>query len=87
MKNRFRNFTAVLVMGLVRTVVAGQAPHLADSSDLPISSHDRVYTSDQISNTVSVYDPSSNRLLGALRLGDVTPKNLSLSGFRSARVG
>jgi YVTN family beta-propeller protein len=64
-------------MGLARTVVAGQAPHLAESSDIPISSHDRVYTADQTSNTVSVYDPSSNRLLGVLRLGDVTPQNLS----------
>ncbi len=57
--------------------IAGQAPHLADSSDLPISSHDRVYTGDQASNTVSIYDPSSNQLLGVLRLGDVMPQNLS----------
>jgi YVTN family beta-propeller protein len=57
--------------------IAGQAPHLADSPDIPISSHDRVYTADQSSNTVSVYDPSTNRLVGVLRLGDVTPQNLS----------
>jgi YVTN family beta-propeller protein len=56
---------------------AGQVPHLADGPDIPISSHDRVYTADQSSNTVSIYDPSSNRLLGVLRLGDVTPQNLS----------
>ena len=30
---------------------------------------DRVYTADQVSNTVSVIDPSTNRLLGQLRLG------------------
>jgi YVTN family beta-propeller protein len=77
MKNRVRILTAVLVMGLTRIVVAGQAPHLAENSDIPVSSHDRVYTADQASNTVSVYDPSSNRLLGVLRLGDVTPQNLS----------
>jgi YVTN family beta-propeller protein len=56
---------------------AGQVPYLASSPDIPISSHDRVYTGDQTSNTVSVYDPSSNRLVGVLRLGDVTPQNLS----------
>src|SRR6478672_5749810 len=77
MKNRLRSLTAVLVMGLARTVVAGQAPHLAESSDIPISSHDRVYTCDQTSNTVSVYDPSTNRLLGVIRLGDPAPQNLS----------
>jgi len=57
--------------------LAGQVPHLADSPDIPISSHDRVYTADQSSNTVSIYDPSNNRLVGVLRLGDVTPQNLS----------
>lgn len=31
---------------------------------------DRVYTADQISNTVSVVDPATNRLLGIIRLGD-----------------
>ena len=56
---------------------AGQVPFLASGPDIPITSRDRVYTGDQTSNTVSVYDPSSNRLLGVLRLGDVTPQNLS----------
>jgi YVTN family beta-propeller protein len=37
---------------------------------MPISNRDRVYTADQISNTVSVIDPSSNQLLGVIRLGD-----------------
>ena len=35
-----------------------------------VSSRDRVYTGDQISNTVSVIDPASNKLLGVVRLGD-----------------
>jgi YVTN family beta-propeller protein len=43
----------------------------------PLSPQDRVYTADQTSNTVSVYDPATNRLLGVLRLGDVTPQTLS----------
>jgi DNA-binding beta-propeller fold protein YncE len=76
MKRHLQILLAIL-LGLIRNVVAGQAPHLAESPDIPISSHDRVYTADQTSNTVSVYDPSSNRLLGVLRLGDVTPQNLS----------
>jgi YVTN family beta-propeller protein len=45
--------------------------------DVPVSSHDRVYTADQTSNTVSVIDPSSNKLLGVIRLGDPVPGALS----------
>jgi YVTN family beta-propeller protein len=77
MKSQFGILAATFLIGLCRIVMAGQAPHLAESPDIPISSQDRVYTGDQTSNTVSVYDPSSNRLLGVLRLGDVTPQNLS----------
>ena len=46
-------------------------------TDLPISAYDRVYAADQTSNTVSVIDPSSNRLLGVIRLGDPVPGALS----------
>jgi YVTN family beta-propeller protein len=42
-----------------------------------ISSHDRVYAGEQFSNTVSVIDPSTNKLLGVIRLGDPQPGNLS----------
>ena len=45
--------------------------------DIPVSSQDRVYTADQTSNTVSVIDPSSNRLLGVIKLGDPVPGALS----------
>lgn len=38
---------------------------------------DRVYTADQNTNTVSVIDPSSNTLLGQIRLGNVRPDVLS----------
>ena len=55
-------FTAAL---LVSTAVAGlspafagQAPYGASAPNIPVSSHDRVYTGDQFSNTVSVVDPS-----------------------------
>ena len=49
----------------------------AASPEIPVSSRDRFYTSDQFSNTVSVIDPASNTLLGVIRLGDPTPANLS----------
>jgi YVTN family beta-propeller protein len=43
----------------------------------PVSSGDRVYTADQTSETVSVIDPASNKLLGVIRLGDPLPGSLS----------
>jgi YVTN family beta-propeller protein len=57
----------------------GQLPAQApfDQPDIPISSHDRVYTADQFSNTVSVVDPSSNTTLGVIRLGNPSPNNFS----------
>src|SRR5262245_8088357 len=45
--------------------------------NIPISTHDRVYATDQTSNTVSVIDPSSNKLLGVIRLGNPVPGALS----------
>src|SRR5580693_1654436 len=54
---------------------AQQAPW--GRADIPVSSHDRVYAADQTSNTVSVIDPSSNKLLGVIRLGDPVPGSLS----------
>lgn len=46
-------------------------------TSVPISSRDRVYVADQTSNTVSVIDPSTNKLLGVIRLGDQVPSALS----------
>jgi YVTN family beta-propeller protein len=40
------------------------------SASIPVSERDRVYTGDQTSNTVSVINPASNKLLGVIRLGD-----------------
>jgi YVTN family beta-propeller protein len=54
---------------------AQQAPW--GRADIAISAHDRVYAADQTSNTVSVIDPSSNQLLGVIRLGDPVPGALS----------
>ncbi|MHB8735409.1 MAG: YncE family protein [Terriglobales bacterium] len=56
---------------------ADQVPGAASAPAIPITSHDRVYLSDQSSNTVSVVDPASERLLGVLRLGNPTPGDLS----------
>src|SRR5271168_3964464 len=56
---------------------AGQAPSAASDPDIPVSHHDRVYSAEQFSNTVSVTDPASNTLVGVIRLGDPEPGNLS----------
>ena len=48
-----------------------QAPSLPGAK--PTSSHDRVYTGDQTSNTVSVIDPGTNTFLGTIALGDPRP--------------
>lgn len=61
----------------VPPVYAGQAPGSAAAANVPVSSHDRVYAAEQFSNTVSVIDPSENRLLGVIRLGDPSPQNFS----------
>jgi len=66
-----------LFLLLAATANAGQVPGPASAPDIPISSHDRVYLSDQTSNTVSVVDPAAEKLLGVIRLGDPTPGNLS----------
>jgi YVTN family beta-propeller protein len=52
-------------------------PSAAASSVAGVSNRDRVYTGDQTSNTVSVIDPSTNKLLGVIRLGDPVPGALA----------
>jgi YVTN family beta-propeller protein len=56
---------------------AGQAPFAAGAPDFAVSGRDRVYAAEQFSNTVSVIDPSTNKNLGVIRLGDPQPTNLS----------
>jgi YVTN family beta-propeller protein len=72
-----RHLAIFLLLGSNLKLMAGQVPGSSDLPDIPISSHDRVYTADQTSNTVSVYEPSTNRLVGVIRLGDPAPQNLS----------
>jgi YVTN family beta-propeller protein len=62
---------------LSHSAIAGQAPGAASTPDIPISSQDRVYLADQTSNTVSVVDPATERLLGVIRLGDPLPGSLN----------
>jgi YVTN family beta-propeller protein len=57
--------------------LAGQAPLPASAPDVPVSGRDRVYVAEQYSNTVSVIDPSTNRNLGVIQLGDAQPASLS----------
>ncbi len=64
-----------LFLCLLPCAMAQQAPWARP--DVPISAHDRVYAANQTSNTVSVIDPSINKLLGVIRLGDPVPGALS----------
>jgi len=66
---------ALVLLVLPVYAYAQQAPW--GRLDIPVSSHDRVYAADQTSNTISVIDPSSNTLLGVIRLGDPVPGALS----------
>ena len=67
----------LLLAAAAGSAQAGQAPLAASAADVPVSSRDRVYLGEQFSNTISVVDPASNTLLGAIRLGDPQPANLS----------
>jgi YVTN family beta-propeller protein len=68
--------TATALIG-APSAFAGQAPGAAGDPDIAISHHDRVYSAEQFSNTVSVIDPADNKNLGVIRLGDPAPGNLS----------
>jgi YVTN family beta-propeller protein len=75
MQTNVRTILWVLLLCLSTPAIAEQAPWARPN--IPLSSHDRVYTADQTSNTVSVIDPSENKLLGVIRLGDPVPGALS----------
>ena len=72
-----RLLPAILLLATVGLAHAGQAPSAASAADVPLSPRDRVYLGEQFSNTISVVDPASNTLLGAIHLGDPQPGNLS----------
>src|SRR5579863_7922614 len=70
-----RLVSVLAALGPVLSAFAQQIP--CGQPNAPISSHDRVYAANQTSNTVSVIDPSNNKLLGVIRLGDPVPGALS----------
>lgn len=69
--------SSAISLATAMPTAAGQAPYSSSAPDIPISHRDRVYAAEQYSNTVSVTDPASNKLLGVIRLGDPLPGNLS----------
>jgi hypothetical protein len=50
-------------------VHAGQVPFAASAPERAITAQDRLYLSAQSSNAISVIDPSTNTLLGVIKLG------------------
>jgi len=70
-------FLSIALLLATAPAFAGQAPFAAAALDFPVSGRDRVYAAEQFSNTVSVIDPSTNKNLGVIRLGDPQPMNLS----------
>jgi len=68
---------AATALGGVPYAWGGQVPRAASDPDIPISHHDRVYSAEQFSNTVSVTDPVDNALVGAIHLGDPLPASFS----------
>jgi YVTN family beta-propeller protein len=70
-------FSTMMSFVATPAALAGQVPFSSSAPDIPISHRDRVYAAEQFSNTVSVIDPASNKLLGVIRLGDPIPTDLS----------
>src|SRR5688500_5560956 len=75
---RTATFCRLLLLGTTLVLaLAGIVPATHSSAGVeaaapgpPISSRDRIYTADQVSNTVTVIDPSTNEVLGTLPLGE-----------------
>ena len=67
--------TPLFLLVLISSSASGQQVPWAQT-DIPISDRDRVYAADQTSNTISVINPASNKLLGVIRLGDPIPAPL-----------
>jgi YVTN family beta-propeller protein len=63
----YKTLGVTLLFAVSALTVIAQSPY----------AHDRVYVANQVSNTVSVIDPSTNLLLGEIRLGKPYPNVLS----------
>jgi YVTN family beta-propeller protein len=68
---------AAIALAGVPYAWGGQVPAASSDPDIPIGHHDRVYSAEQFSNTVSVTDPADNTLVGAVHLGDPLPASFS----------
>jgi YVTN family beta-propeller protein len=66
---------SILTVFLISSAFAQQMPFA--KPNVPVSGHDRVYSADQTSNTVDVIDPSTNKSLGVIKLGDPVPAALA----------
>jgi DNA-binding beta-propeller fold protein YncE len=73
----FGTALTAVALGCTSLAWASQAPGSSSAPDIPISHHDREYSADQFSNTVSIIDPDDNHLVGVIRLGDLQPANFS----------
>lgn len=69
--------SAAVAVSTLSPVLGGQVPNASGAPDVPISSHDRLYLADQSSDTISVVDPATNRLVGVIRLGQPDASTLS----------
>jgi YVTN family beta-propeller protein len=73
----FGTALTAVALGCASLAGASQVPGPSSAPDIPISHHDRMYSADQFSNTVSIIDPADNRLVGVIRLGNPSPANFS----------
>lgn len=76
----------ILIAGCKKDSVSMYPSVPADNGAVAVSSQDRVYTADQSSNTVSVIDPSTDKLLGVIRFGNARPNILSPLYDKEANV-
>ncbi|GJI91598.1 YncE family protein [Duganella hordei] len=61
----------------MKTIAFAVGTLLSAYAAAALSPLDRVYTADQNTNTISVFNPASNTLLGQIKLGNVRPDVLS----------
>jgi YVTN family beta-propeller protein len=78
--------TGSLLFSCKKPDVGGYPSTPPESSPVAVSSQDRVYTADQSSNTVSVIDPSTDKLLGVIRFGSARPQFLGALYDKEANV-
>ncbi len=88
MKKLFICFLAgiIFISGCTKTNSTMYPSIPPNSGPVAVSGQDRVYTADQSSNTVSVIDPSTDKLLGVIRFGNARPNDFSPLYDKEANV-